>query len=95
MNCLDQYTQVVAEHLAEYLVELANIAFTPHGIPELRLNHAEGGLHIRPLVVVREELLPIVHEIVVHLCPDIVFLGHRRVDLEGDKRHGIRFGGRF
>ena len=51
MYCLNQHTQIVAEHLAEYLVELPNIALAPDGIAELRLDHTKGRFYIGALVI--------------------------------------------
>jgi hypothetical protein len=92
---LNQHTQIVTEHLAQHLVQLPDIALAPYRIPELCLDHTEGSLHVRPLMIMRQEFLPIVHEIVVHLRLHVVFLGDSRVDLEWDKRKRIGFGSRF
>ena len=48
MYGLDQYTQIMAEHLTQYLIELPDIALAPHGISKLCLDHAKGCLDIRP-----------------------------------------------
>jgi hypothetical protein len=45
-NRLNQHTEIMVQHLAEDLVHLANIALAPHGIPQLRLDHAEGRFNI-------------------------------------------------
>jgi len=37
MNRLNQHTQIVAEHLAQYLVELPNIALVRTASPNLAL----------------------------------------------------------
>jgi hypothetical protein len=44
-------------------------------------------------VIVGQEVLPIIHEVVIHLCPDVVFLGHSGIDFEGNKGHsvGVRY----
>jgi len=48
MHGLNQHTEVVAERLAQYLVQLPNITLTPYCVPKLRLDHAKGRLNIRP-----------------------------------------------
>jgi hypothetical protein len=53
MNRLNQHTQIVTENLAEYLIELSDIALTAHRIAELAFDHAKGGLDIGPLVIMR------------------------------------------
>ena len=51
MNSLNQHAEVVTEHLTEHLVELSDITLAPYRITELALDHGEGGLDVRPLVV--------------------------------------------
>ena len=53
MNGLDQHTEIVTEHLTQYLIELPDITFAPYRVPKLRLDHAKGGFHVGPLVIMR------------------------------------------
>jgi len=53
MNGLNQHAEVMAEHFTQHLIELPDITFTSYRIPKLSLDHTEGGLDVRPLVVVR------------------------------------------
>jgi hypothetical protein len=48
----------------EHLVEWPPIALTAYRVPTIPLHHAAGGLDMRPLVRVGEELLPLVHDVV-------------------------------
>jgi hypothetical protein len=57
----------VAQDFAEHFILHGYVGLTPHVIPELRLNHAEGALNIRELMVVLQELLAVEGEIVKHL----------------------------
>ena len=49
----------MAENLAKNLINLSDRGFSPDETAELRFNHGEGSLHIRPLVVVAQERFPI------------------------------------
>ena len=53
MNGLNNYTQIVAEYLTEYLIQLPDIALAPYRIAKLPLDHAKSRLDVRPLVIVR------------------------------------------
>src|SRR6266511_4210208 len=48
---------------------MAVVSLTADGIAELALDHAEGRLDVRPLVVVGEEVVPAIDEVAVHLLP--------------------------
>lgn len=47
----------MAEDFEEKLVHLRDRRLRPDARPEFGLNHVEGRLDVRPLVVVREELV--------------------------------------
>ena len=58
MYSLNDNTQIMAEHLAEHLVQLPNITLATYGIAKLRLDHGESSFHIGPLVIVCLETPP-------------------------------------
>jgi hypothetical protein len=70
MDRLDHDAQVVAKHLAECFVDLPNGALAPELPAELGLDHVVGGLDIRALVVVGEELIPLVGVEAPHPLPE-------------------------
>ena len=51
MNRLNEHTEIMAEYLAQYLIQLPDIALAPCGVAKLPLDHAESRLDIRPLVI--------------------------------------------
>jgi len=61
----------MTENLGENLVHLRGGRLSANAGAELGLDHMEGRLHIRPLIVVREEFLAIVREKLVHLAPQL------------------------
>jgi hypothetical protein len=69
---LDKDTDVMAENLAQNLVDLSSRCLSPNRTTELSLNHRESGLHIRPLVVVSQERFPIEVVEVPHSVPQAV-----------------------
>src|SRR5262245_5607150 len=90
VSCVDRlnaHTEMMAEHLAQYFMDLPNMALTAHRVPTLALDHRERGFHVGALVIMGEELLPILHDVVIHLSPDCVFLRDCRMGFEGDMRH--------
>ena len=66
---MDQDNEIMAEHLAQRLVDHRNIRLAAKAISEFPLHHGERGLDIRPLVIVLQELRPPELEIVIHLRP--------------------------
>ena len=50
MYCLNDNTQIMAQHLTQYLVELPDVALAADRIPELRLDHRKGRFDIRALM---------------------------------------------
>src|SRR5439155_3914964 len=69
IHLVNQHHKIVAEHLAQRLVDHCNVSLTPQRISELAFNHAESGFDVRTLVVMLQELCPLELEIVVHLSP--------------------------
>ena len=53
MNRLNEHTEIMAEYLAQYLIQLSDIAFTPYRITKFGLDHAKGRLDVGPLMVMR------------------------------------------
>ena len=93
VHFVDHHDYVVAEDLAQGLVDHRRVAFASQGIPELPLDHREGCLDVRaPVIVGHKFFLPRV-EVVEHLIPrtrDLV-LG-LAVGLEGDEGNRPGFG---
>jgi len=52
MNSADEAAEVASNHLAQHFVELTDLGLATERVSELGLDHAERGLHVRPLVVV-------------------------------------------
>ena len=76
----------MAEYFTQNLINLSGIIFAPDSVSKLALNHAENCLHIRAAMVVRQEILTIEHEPMVHLRPVGVVVDWEGIDLEGNKR---------
>ena len=89
----------MAKNLAKNFINLSDRGFSSNRSPELGLNHGEGGLHIRPLVIMSQESIPIEVVEVPHAIPETVKLmmivSHAsRIDLEGDiSRATLRLNG--
>jgi len=77
----------VADELAVKLVHLRRGVLRLDVLAELRLDHREHRLDVRPLVVVRQEVLALELEVVEHLGPKVVLASHR-TGLERDVRDG-------
>src|SRR5919107_3320659 len=88
---LNQATDVVAEYLTKRLVDLRRLSLTPHAIPELRLYHVEGRLHVAALVIRLHEAFVIEGVEVVHALPKLALVLITRLLLlstaEGDVSH--------
>jgi hypothetical protein len=87
---LDKHADVMAKHLAQNLIDLSNWSLGPDRTPELCLYHGEGGLDIRPLVVMLQESIPIEVVEVPHPVPQpvklVMVVSHASgVGLKGDK----------
>src|ERR1700733_1294778 len=67
--------QVVAEHLAQNLVDLRGRRLSANARAELGLNHVERRFYIRPLMVVLEEFFAVVGEKVEHALPEGATIG--------------------
>ena len=65
----DEAAEVVTQDLRENLVDLRRRRLGANAGSKLGLDHMEGGFDIRPLVIVREELLAMVGEELVHSSP--------------------------
>ena len=65
MNTRDEYARVVADHLAHDLVHLPGVGLGLQGVPKLGLENGELRLDIAPLVVARQERVPLVGKQVV------------------------------
>lgn len=65
----DQAAEIMAEDLAQNLVDLRGRRLSANAGAKLGLNHVERRLHIRPLVVVLKELFAMISEEVVHTLP--------------------------
>ena len=55
VHFVDQDHEIVAQHLGQRLIDLGRLALAPQRVAKLPLDHAEGALDIRPLVVVGEK----------------------------------------
>src|ERR1700761_3665990 len=86
VNRLNENTEIVADDLAENLVHLSDWRLGSNGRAKLRLNHREGALDVRTLVIALQELAPIELVKVEHLAPQFrTFTG--RVALERNVRN--------
>ena len=79
---LNQHADVMTQNLDQHFIHLGHRSLRPDGAAELGLAHRKGRFHIRPLVVVRQELAPVEVVVVVHPLPQRVMLllavpGHR------------------
>ena len=52
MDRLNHDAEIMAQHLAQSLVDLRRECFTSESLTELRFNHVECGLDVGPFVVV-------------------------------------------
>ncbi len=62
----------MAKNLAKHFINLSNRGFSPNRSPELSLYHREGGFHVRPLMIVSQEGIPIEVVEVPHSLPQPV-----------------------
>lgn len=90
VDALDKDTDVMAKHFAQDLVDLGGRGLSPNRTPELGFYHREGGLDIRPLVVMLQKGIPIEVVEVPHPVPQAVKLvvvvsPASRVGLERDE----------
>jgi len=67
VHFVDQDHQIVAEPFAQRLVDHRYVCLAPDQIPELPLNHTEGGFGVTSFVVVVQEVLATEREIMEHL----------------------------
>src|ERR1700735_654505 len=61
-RCRNEAAQVVTEDLSKNLVHLRVLRLGANARAKLGLNHMKNGFNIRPLMVVRQELLAIISE---------------------------------
>ena len=69
---LYQNTNIVAENLTKDFINLSDRGFSPYRTSELALNHGEGGLDIRPFVIMSKEGFPIEVVEVPHPLPESI-----------------------
>jgi len=83
----------MAQNLTEDFIDLSDRGFSPHRTPELALNHREGSLHVRPLVIVSQESVPIKVVEVPHSLPQSIKgfspLTSFRITPKWDIRRGV------
>lgn len=75
----------MAEDFRPHLVLHRAVGLGSNAIPELRLDHVEGGLDVAALVIPREEFVAVELVEVEHLCPQAALVGDG-VGLERDVR---------
>ena len=61
----------MTKNFGKDLVDLSGVRLSANAGSELGLDHVERRFNVRPLMVVREELLAIVDEKLVHLTPQL------------------------
>ena len=69
VHLVNQYDKIVAEHLAQGLIDHRSVGFASQGISKLAFNHAKGGFDVGSLVVVLQKLAALELEVMVHLFP--------------------------
>src|SRR5438034_3962322 len=69
VHLVNQHDNIVAEHLAQRLIDHRNVSLASQRISKLAFNHAESGLNIGSLMIMRQELAALELEVVVHLSP--------------------------
>ena len=69
MNRLDQHADIVTQNLAEDFVDHAGVALAPNRITEFCLAHREHRFDVGTPVVVRQEVFPLEHEVMIHPAP--------------------------
>ena len=62
----------MAQNLTQNFVDLSSRGFGSNRATELRLNHGEGCLYIRPLVIMGQEAVPIEVVEVPHSIPETI-----------------------
>src|SRR5580700_5627740 len=66
----NEAAEVMTEDLCENLIDLGGRRLGANARAELGLYHREGGLHVRPLMVVLEEFFAVIGEKVKHTLPE-------------------------
>ena len=61
----------MAKHFTKNLVDLSNVRLRTDARAEFGLDHGEGRLDVRPLVIVRQELLAAIHEKIKGFGPQV------------------------
>jgi hypothetical protein len=87
--------QVMTQNLAQRFIDHRHIGLAAQGVAELPLHHRKGRFDIRPLVIVGKEILPVEHEVVVHVPPhtpavSLVMVSKRDVGSRAQNRNGVR-----
>ncbi len=95
VNFVNEYDQVVTKNLAQDFVGHCCIRLRPHAVTELPLDHAEGRLDVRALVIVSQVIIVPPQEVMEHFPPHFAVSAIRTVPLESDKRHGVQATDRF
>src|SRR5580698_8970482 len=67
----NEAAQVVTEDLGENLVHLRVLRLSANARAKLGLDHVKNGFNIRPLMVVRQELLAVIGEELIHTPPQL------------------------
>ena len=86
---MDKAADIVAENLAQNLIDLSGWGFSPNRTAELGFYHRERGLYIRPLVVMTQKSVPVEVVVVPHSVPQTVITScgashSPSIALEGD-----------
>ena len=84
MHFVNEYYEIMTEHFTKRFIDHRGIGLAPQRVTEFPLHHGERGFDVRPLVVVLQKLIPLVHEEVVHLAPQTARI-RPVIALEGDK----------
>src|ERR1035438_339943 len=70
VNRMNESAEVMANHFAQNLVDLSGRGLRSDRSAELSFEHRESSFDVRPLVVVRRELLPVKLVEVKHPAPN-------------------------
>ena len=69
VHFVNQDNEIVAEYLAQSLVDHRNVRLAAKAIAEFPLHHAKCGFDIRTLVIVLQKVRPPERKVVVHFLP--------------------------
>src|SRR5439155_21228435 len=88
VDLVDEYDQIMSQHLTQDFVLHSDVGLRPNGITEFPFDHRKGRLDIAPLMVVLQEVLVFPHEVIEHVFPNLTVAGLatlRTVLLERDE----------